>query len=98
MVLTVILFVLTGRPAAGESMAARSPINSWIPSPEPAKHRSRNALIGGLIGATTGLVACTVISNLANDPGTGISTCDAKAYLGFALGGGALGALIGWLI
>ena len=63
----------------------------------PRNHRVRNAVIGGLIGAATGVVTCTVISNLANDPGTGTSTCDTKAYVGFALGGAALGALVGAL-
>ncbi len=63
----------------------------------PRNHRVRNAVIGGLIGAATGVITCTVISNLANDPGTGTSTCDTKAYVGFALGGAALGALVGAL-
>ncbi len=61
-------------------------------------HKGRYVLIGGLIGAATGIAACTVISNLAKDPGTGFSTCDAKAYLGFGVGGFAVGALIGLLI
>lgn len=61
-------------------------------------HRTRNAVVGGLIGAATGVITCTVISNIVNDPNTGLSTCDTKAYLGFALGGAALGVLIGALI
>jgi hypothetical protein len=63
-----------------------------------SSHRGRNALIGGLVGAATGIGVCTAISNLVNDPGTGFSTCDAKAYLGFGLGGAAVGALIGAMI
>ena len=66
--------------------------------PAPRNHRVRNVVLGGLIGAATGVIACTAISNIVNDPGTGTSTCDTKAYIGFALGGAALGALIGALI
>jgi hypothetical protein len=61
-------------------------------------HRGRHALIGGLIGGVAGIVVCTTISNIANDDGTGFSTCDTKAYIGFGLGGAASGALIGWVI
>jgi len=64
----------------------------------PDGNRGRNAILGGLIGAVTGLIACTVISNIANDPGTGFSTCTSKGYLMLGLGGGGLGALIGALI
>lgn len=65
---------------------------------EPQPHRARHAVIGGLIGGAAGILACTAISNIANDPGSGFSTCDAKAYIGFGLGGAAVGALIGWAI
>jgi len=60
-------------------------------------HRARNAVVGGLIGGVTGIVACTVISNIAKDPGTGFSTCTTKGYLAFGLGGAGLGAVIGSL-
>ncbi len=63
-----------------------------------AHHRGRHALVGGLIGGAVGIVTCTVISNLINDPGTGFSTCTAKGYAGFGLGGAALGALVGSLL
>lgn len=67
--------------------------------PPPAQsHRGRHALLGGLIGGVSGVIACTAISNLVNDAGTGFSTCDTKAYLGFGLGGAAIGAVIGALV
>ncbi|HEV8150073.1 MAG TPA: hypothetical protein VGP61_07825 [Gemmatimonadales bacterium] len=62
------------------------------------RDRTGHAVLGGAIGAATGIVACTVISNLVKDPGSGFSTCTTKGYLGFALGGAALGALLGWLL
>ena len=57
--------------------------------------RTGNVVVGGVIGAVTGIVACTVISNIANDPGTGFSTCTETGYLAFGLGGFAVGALVG---
>jgi hypothetical protein len=90
--------VITATRPAGELSSDRRALNvpSW--SDATASHRGRHALIGGLIGAAAGVITCTVISNVANDPGTGFSTCDATAYVGFGLGGFAVGALIGWLI
>lgn len=64
----------------------------------PKRHRGRNALIGGLIGGATGIIACTVISNIQKDPGTGFSTCATSGYVGLGLGGAGLGALIGALL
>jgi hypothetical protein len=61
----------------------------------PMSRRGKHALIGGFIGAATGLIVCTTISNLVNDPGTGFSTCTAKGYVLFGVGGLAVGALIG---
>lgn len=61
-------------------------------------HRLRHALIGGVIGGATGIVVCTVISNIVKDSGTGFSTCTTSGYLGFGLGGFGVGALIGVLI
>lgn len=81
-----------GIPSDRQSAGDRS----W--SDAAPSHRGRHALIGGLIGAAAGVITCTVISNIANDPGTGFSTCDATAYVGFGLGGFAVGALLGWLI
>jgi hypothetical protein len=60
--------------------------------------RAGHAVVGGLIGGAAGLLTCTVISNLVNDPGTGFSTCTRSGYLGFGLGGVAVGAIVGALI
>lgn len=57
--------------------------------------RGRNALIGAAIGTVAGLGFCTVISNLANDPGTGFSTCTLKGYLLTGGVGFGLGLLVG---
>lgn len=64
----------------------------------PRRLRGRNALIGGLIGGATGLVTCTVISNIQKDPGTGFSTCATSGYVLLGLGGAGLGALIGAIL
>jgi hypothetical protein len=61
-------------------------------------HRLRHALIGGVIGGATGIVVCTVISNIVKDSGTGFSTCTTSGYLLLGLGGFGVGALIGVLI
>ncbi len=65
---------------------------------QASSHRLRNTLIGGAIGGVLGLAACTVISNLAKDPGTGFSTCTTRGYLLFGLSGAALGAGVGALV
>ena len=85
---------------AARSLSTASPLLVAMPAVigHPPSHRGRHALIGGLIGGAAGIVVCTTISNIAKDKGSGFSTCDAKAYLGFGLGGAALGALIGWVI
>lgn len=61
-------------------------------------NRVRHAVIGGLIGGATGLIVCTVISNITKDDGTGISTCTTDGYVGFGLGGFAAGAIIGAVV
>jgi hypothetical protein len=60
--------------------------------------RLQHAVWGGVIGGAVGIITCTVISNIAKDPGTGFSTCTTKGYLGMGLGGLVLGAGIGALI
>lgn len=60
--------------------------------------RGRNIVLGAVLGGVAGLATCTVISNLANDAGTGFSTCTAKGYLLLGGGGAAVGALVGALI
>ena len=68
----------------------------------PPRQRSRgsHSLIGGLIGSAAGIVVCTAISNYitAMNENTGFSTCTTSGYLGFAVGGFAVGALVGYLI
>lgn len=109
--LPVCLVLLGAVPAAAQS-TLRSALGPAIPlvsltSPaslnarlrlEPARAKTGHVLAGGLIGAATGVVACTAISNLAKDRGTGFSTCTTKGYLGFAVGGFALGAIVGAII
>jgi hypothetical protein len=56
-----------------------------------SRDRTRNAFLGGVIGAAAGVAFCTIVSNIAKDEGTGFSTCTTKGYLltggiGFALG------------
>ena len=51
-----------------------------------------------LVGAAAGLVACTLISNAAKDPGTGTSSCTAQGNIIFGAGGAVVGGLIGLLI
>jgi hypothetical protein len=85
-------------PPAGSASTNRQSLTGQLWFAAAPSHRGRHALIGGLIGAATGIITCTAISNLSHDPGSDFSTCDAAAYLGFGLGGFAVGALIGWLI
>ncbi len=84
--------LLVDRPAL-ESFTDR-----WRLEPAPKHNRGRNALIGALISGATGIITCTVISNIMKDPGTGFSTCATSGYVGLGLGGAALGALIGALL
>ena len=111
--LPVCLVLLGAVPAAAQS-TLRSALGPAIPlvsltspaslnarlrlEPAPARAKTGHVLAGGLIGAATGVVACTAISNLAKDRGTGFSTCTTKGYLGFAVGGFALGAIVGAII
>jgi len=62
--------------------------------------RAGNAcvVVGGLIGSAAGTVVCTAISNYIKDEGTGFSTCTTSGYLTLAVGGFAVGALVGYLI
>jgi hypothetical protein len=64
--------------------------------PPLQRSRGSHALIGGLIGSAAGIVVCTAISNLVNEGG--FSTCTTSGYVGFAVGGFAVGALVGYLI
>ena len=90
----------TSRPGFPRAAAAASSTLSerLRLEPEPEGPRLRRALIGGAIGAATGVITCTVISNLVKDSDSGLTTCDTKAYIAFGGGGFALGAVLGWLI
>ena len=76
--------------------ATIQPTAVLVPAASP--HRTRNALIGGVIGAAAGVAVCTVISNIADDAAEDrFTTCTAKGY--FLTGGIGFGAgfLVGWL-
>ena len=63
------------------------------------KNRTRQALIGGAIGAVAGFVFCTTISTLADDSADGgVSLCPLDTTLLIVGGGFAVGAAIGWAI
>jgi len=64
-----------------------------------SRSRTRNALLGGAIGAAAGLVVCTAFSSLINDSAEGgLSFCPLDSNLLFGGGGFVLGAAIGWAI
>jgi hypothetical protein len=74
----------SGTPAAGQFVA-------------PSKNRTRQALLGGAIGAAAGVVFCTAVSTLANDSADGgLSFCPLDSYLLIGGAGFALGFAIGW--
>lgn len=68
-----------------------------FPAPQTTDaHRTRNAVIGGVIGSVVGIGVCTGISSLMNDSAKGgFSTCTTKGNLAFAAGGFVAGALVG---
>lgn len=64
----------------------------------PSRHRTRRALVGGVIGAAAGVVLCTTVSTLANDSADGgLSFCPLDSYLLIGGVGFALGAALGWV-
>lgn len=92
--------------------AALARFQSW-PASEPSsrsnailarrelarKNRTRQALLGGAIGAAAGLIGCTVISTLANDSAEGgLSFCPLDSYLLIGGAGFVVGAAIGWVL
>ena len=89
-------------PARFESWRPAAPSES-VPSPgirlaPTPRHRGRNALIGGAIGAATGVLLCTAVSTLADDSADrGVSFCPLDSYLLIGGAGFALGFAIGWL-
>ncbi len=74
-------------------------VNPAIDRQEAAGRRTgRNAVLGATIGTVAGLAFCTVVSNIANDPGTGFSTCTRDGYLLTGGVGLALGLAIGLIV
>jgi hypothetical protein len=64
-----------------------------------SKNRTRQALLGGAIGAAAGFVTCTVFSTLIDDSAEGgLSFCPLDTNLLFVGAGFVLGAAIGWAI
>ena len=89
---------ITSRPAALSPFPSDSlTLRLRLPA-SAGRRRAQHASLGAVIGGAVGIVTCTVISNIAKDPGTGFSTCTWKGYLGLGLGGAALGAGIGALV
>jgi hypothetical protein len=64
-----------------------------------ARNRTRQALIGGAIGAGVGVVFCTAVSTLVDDSAEGgVSFCPWDSYLLIGGAGAVLGAAVGWVI
>lgn len=64
-----------------------------------SRSRKGKALLGGVIGAATGVVICTAVSTLANDSADGgLFFCPLDSYLLIGGAGFVLGAAIGWLL
>jgi hypothetical protein len=109
----LIVFAGPVRAQAPRAVAAAMPgrFESWRPvAPVPTslsldtrfvpaqRHRGRNALLGGAIGAAAGVVFCTAVSTLANDSADGgLSFCPLDSYLLIGGAGFAVGFAIGWL-
>ena len=90
---------LSARPTPAPFGTDSSSLNSRLGLSRALEQgRAGKVVLGGLIGGAAGIVVCTAISNLVKDSGTGFSTCTTSGYLGFALGGAAVGATVGALI
>ena len=64
-----------------------------------SRSRTRNALLGGAIGAAAGLVVCTAFSTALDDSADGgVSFCPLDTNLLFGGAGFVLGGAIGWAI
>jgi hypothetical protein len=84
------------RPAASLDLGSKPAAGRFVATPQ---HRSRQALLGGAIGAVAGVVFCTAVSTLANDSAEGgLSFCPLDSYLLIGGAGFALGFAIGWVI
>lgn len=92
---------LTAAVRIDSGSTPRAPVlRAGLPVPQGGEsHRTRNALIGGVIGSAVGVGVCTGFSSLMNDSAKGgFSTCTAKGNIAFAAGGFAVGALIGAVV
>ena len=66
---------------------------------QDSRNRTRQALLGGAIGAAAGFVVCTAFSTLIDDSARGgLSFCPVDTTLLFVGAGFVLGAAIGWAI
>lgn len=92
------------RPLQFESWRAASPVevSSKLTVSDLAlgsRNRTRQALLGGAIGAATGVVLCTAFSTLVDDSAQGgLSFCPLDTNLLIGGAGFVLGAVIGWAI
>ena len=82
------------RPAAALDRGRTPATGRFVAAPG---RRTRQALLGGAIGAAAGVVFCTAVSTLANDSADGgVSFCPLDSYLLIGGAGFALGFAIGW--
>jgi hypothetical protein len=92
------------RPLQFESWTAAPPVEvssklSFARLVPGSRNRTRQALLGGVIGAAAGVVVCTAISTLIDDSAKGgLSFCPLDTNLLFGGAGFVLGAAIGWAI
>src|SRR5687768_7975592 len=92
------------RPLQFESWRAASPVEVSSKLTvgrlvQGSRNRTRQALLGGVIGAAAGVVVCTAFSTLINDSAKGgLSFCPLDTNLLFGGAGFVLGAVIGWAI
>ena len=95
---------IPGRPLQFESWQAASTIEVSTKVTVAGlvmgeRNRTRQALLGGVIGAAAGVVVCTAFSTLINDSAEGgLSFCPLDTYLLIGGAGFVLGAAIGWAI
>ena len=95
--------IAAARPLQFESWqpAAAGEVNSklTVSLVQDSKNRTRQALLGGVIGAAAGVVVCTAFSTLIDDSVKGgLSFCPLDTNLLFGGAGFVLGAAIGWSI
>jgi uncharacterized BrkB/YihY/UPF0761 family membrane protein len=92
------------KPLQFESWRAASPVEvrsklSFARLVPGSQNRTRQALLGGVIGAVAGVAVCTAFSTLIDDSAKGgLSFCPLDTNLLFGGAGFVLGAVIGWAI